>query len=248
MLCKSCRDQLKTCPVCKIRLRYTRNLAVEKILENLPVPCKFERYGCLRELVKVERVKHEKICELREVRCPYLECRNFFSVARLVQHLPEHSIATKTFKGASNLCLTVEEDSFGHQDLPNLYWKPQRMDFKDRMFFVAEKKDYKTGLFYIWVYIIGTPEQATEFTTKIKVFGPETDKLSFTCPVVSIDLEEHEVLNTGAVLAFPDIVAKRLLFQEDRHLKVRVELVSKIDQHEDVNIVQVHEPINCHRL
>ena len=109
--------------VCKIKLRYTRNLAVEKILENLPISCRFSIHGCNEQSISKERVEHEKVCLYREVQCPYLECKKKFTIPKLVDHIPEHTIVAKSVQSISKLILTVKEANFSMQDQVSLAFK-----------------------------------------------------------------------------------------------------------------------------
>jgi len=67
------------------------------------------------------------------------------------------------------------------------------------------------------------------------IFGSNDDKVSFACTAVPIDFDEDDVINSGAVLAFPDTVARRLWFEAEEHLKVRVELRCQ-DENDEENI------------
>lgn len=47
-----------------------RNLAMEKVANNLIFPCKHNQTGCRMSLGPSEKTKHEEICEFRPYSCP----------------------------------------------------------------------------------------------------------------------------------------------------------------------------------
>jgi E3 ubiquitin-protein ligase SIAH1 len=46
ILCKACKAQLTHCPACQQRLFNSRNLIAEQLIEKIPFPCRFAKYGC----------------------------------------------------------------------------------------------------------------------------------------------------------------------------------------------------------
>jgi hypothetical protein len=93
LVCASCRPKLSCCPTCRgtlgkarISVRSTqilirmyvlsfltgniRNLAMEKVANNLMFPCKHKSTGCRMSLGLNEKAEHEEICEFRPYSCP----------------------------------------------------------------------------------------------------------------------------------------------------------------------------------
>jgi E3 ubiquitin-protein ligase SIAH1 len=46
ILCKACKAQLAECTTCRQRLGNLRSLVAEKLIEKIPVRCKFAEHGC----------------------------------------------------------------------------------------------------------------------------------------------------------------------------------------------------------
>ena len=61
-----------------------RSLISEKILNFLPIPCKFREHGCYEESAKEEIESHEKECEFRLVQCPDLICHQRIVFSNLI--------------------------------------------------------------------------------------------------------------------------------------------------------------------
>ena len=68
MICSSCRPKVLTCPQCRGRLQPGARLYfAERLLEEVPVPCRFSEEGCQVELPRAKLGRHEGECEYREV-------------------------------------------------------------------------------------------------------------------------------------------------------------------------------------
>lgn len=71
LICNQCKRQIRdTCPSCRARLGDIRNLAIEKLMETIPTPCRYSDRGCTVEEVLPERQIHERNCEFRPWTCP----------------------------------------------------------------------------------------------------------------------------------------------------------------------------------
>lgn len=70
LVCASCRPKLSCCPTCRGTLGNIRNLAMEKVANNLMFPCKHKSTGCRMSLGLNEKAEHEEICEFRPYSCP----------------------------------------------------------------------------------------------------------------------------------------------------------------------------------
>lgn len=70
LVCASCRPKLSCCPTCRGTLGNIRNLAMEKVANNLMFPCKHKSTGCRMTLGLNEKAEHEEVCEYRPYSCP----------------------------------------------------------------------------------------------------------------------------------------------------------------------------------
>ena len=78
LLCSSCSDSLPTpkkCPTCRVRLGSSRNLALEKMAQDLQMPCKYAERGCKHKLKYGDAAAHEASCDYRDMCCPSSGCK-----------------------------------------------------------------------------------------------------------------------------------------------------------------------------
>ena len=72
MICATCRPKVVTCPQCRGRYNSGNRLYfAERMLEKVPVLCRFSDDGCDVEMVPGKIAKHEAVCEYREVECDH---------------------------------------------------------------------------------------------------------------------------------------------------------------------------------
>ncbi|KAF0298972.1 putative E3 ubiquitin-protein ligase sinah [Amphibalanus amphitrite] len=68
-VCSSCRPRVRACPVCKAWMYHVRALALEKIIRELPRPCRYLPGGCTERVSAAARAQHERCCPHRPARC-----------------------------------------------------------------------------------------------------------------------------------------------------------------------------------
>ena len=89
-ICSSCKHRVDNhCPTCRQELGNIRCLALEKVAEQLQLPCKYQSVGCTEIHPYKNKVKHEELCRFRPYNCPYAgsECPITGDVPFLVSHL-----------------------------------------------------------------------------------------------------------------------------------------------------------------
>lgn len=70
LVCSQCRVKLSCCPSCRGPLGSIRNLAMERVAEDVLFPCKFRSNGCPQAFRFPKKKEHEEICEFRPYMCP----------------------------------------------------------------------------------------------------------------------------------------------------------------------------------
>ncbi len=60
ILCTNCRIKLSKCPTCQMSVGQTRSLFAEKMLQKIPLPCKFEIHGCQTKALMNTQPRFEK--------------------------------------------------------------------------------------------------------------------------------------------------------------------------------------------
>ena len=85
-LCHRCVKTSKVCPLCRAPMTQNlRNISLEKILEQITVPCKFS--GCTETTTLFERSNHLKNCKFNNyISC--IECGS--SEENLIMHIIKH--------------------------------------------------------------------------------------------------------------------------------------------------------------
>ena len=68
-VCATCRPRVRACPVCKSWMYHVRALTLEKIVRELPRPCRYMAGGCTERLGAANRAHHERCCPRRPARC-----------------------------------------------------------------------------------------------------------------------------------------------------------------------------------
>lgn len=89
-ICSSCKHRVENhCPTCRQELGNIRCLALEKVAEQLQLPCKYQSTGCTEIHPYKSKLKHEELCRFRPYSCPYAgsECLIAGDVPFLVSHL-----------------------------------------------------------------------------------------------------------------------------------------------------------------
>ncbi|KAL3841189.1 hypothetical protein ACJIZ3_025780 [Penstemon smallii] len=94
-LCANCKRSSNCCPTCRSDIGNIRCLALEKVVESLEFPCRYQSLGCHDLFPYYGKLKHEKYCSFRPYNCPYAssECSVTGDIPFLVAHLKEdHSV------------------------------------------------------------------------------------------------------------------------------------------------------------
>ncbi len=88
IICSKCQPKLSTCPVCRVGMATKiRNSVAEKIIADLPKPCRYTENGCDYTL-GLQLDLHEKYCTYRPVQCPALgACYAKVLIKDLKQHV-----------------------------------------------------------------------------------------------------------------------------------------------------------------
>ena len=197
----------------------------EKILEELPLKCSFAEYGCNVVLARLERLNHEKVCQFREVSCPEVNCGDFLPKLGFLDHLKEHSIVWKPNKTKFWLELT-EDDFIAKPNGQAKTWPPSYIAVDDKNFFYTSViRDKKKGLWYFWVTLIGSAEEAKRCSSEIVIANESNAKLSFKRPAGSLDVTEDELIKEDEnILLLPDFVMWQVWTKESKKISLKFKI------------------------
>lgn len=224
LLCRSCYSKVKICPLCRKKLDPKdplRNLTAEKLLDSLKnnetisgkalgkevsnrprrnsvisLPCKYASNGCDATWKKNgEAVQHEKLCKYRLVFCPDLRCFRRIPMAHLFAHInDDHPVDdfSKLSRSSVNFSLVIKPANYRDET----FWKPAIMQLGHSKFF-RECRRTREGQWYFWVYMEGSPEEASQFSTVIKLFDSKKQEVvCFAgCAVLPLDVGPADVSN-----------------------------------------------------
>jgi len=86
LYCKNCKTN--SCRICKQTFVDAPNLALEKILTLIALPCKYGPQGCPSSVFLPSRLQHETVCQFRPVNCQFVNqgCKQVFSVKDMLWH------------------------------------------------------------------------------------------------------------------------------------------------------------------
>jgi len=86
LYCRDCRTN--SCRICKQTFVDAPNLALEKIISLIALPCKYGSRGCSSSVFLPTRLQHETVCQFRPVNCQFVNhgCQQVFSVKDMVWH------------------------------------------------------------------------------------------------------------------------------------------------------------------
>jgi hypothetical protein len=140
----------------------------------LPSMCIFSDHGCTIELLKPDLDNHEKECLYRLVRCVDLACGEKIPFAGLLDHRAnDHE--REDFVNAEGSTyrshFIVHEADFNRE----IMWISDHLVLDGRHFF-RECCRNANGLWFIWVYLLGTVKEADTYVYSIKITSE--DKVS----------------------------------------------------------------------
>lgn len=90
MYCRLCKhdNKMMQCSICKQTFVEAPNLALEKLISFIAVPCKYSERGCEEFVFIDSRLQHETLCKFRPIHCQYHErgCTQIHSVKDMCWH------------------------------------------------------------------------------------------------------------------------------------------------------------------
>lgn len=87
LLCTTCRSKCRICPICRGTISGVRNLPLEKLADQLVVPCAYHEHGCAETMKYTDIKKHEKTCLYSPFACFASKCGWEGGCSDFVTHL-----------------------------------------------------------------------------------------------------------------------------------------------------------------
>ena len=143
---------------------------------RLPKQCKFSDNGCDFEQMPSRKQAlndHEKECPHRNVVCFYnVLCNRNISISKLSSHLrDEHHIPLEITTNYDKSNLTIHARTFGYKHTCKSWQSTHFTLNGGEQFYSRCFRNATLGLFFLWVYMIGTPKEAENFTYTLTVYN-----------------------------------------------------------------------------
>ena len=154
--------------------------------------CKHSKNGCNFEQMPLKKQvlnDHEKECEHRTIMCLYAGCNENISLSKFMHHFETASYMH--YLRIITISVPIIEEGNTHQYNRTLTLSPKDLELSQtwltwltyhredpstrpqdrKQNFYSEWARSPTGFFFMWVYLIGTPKEAENFTYTITFFN-----------------------------------------------------------------------------
>jgi E3 ubiquitin-protein ligase SIAH1 len=222
LVCGNCRPKVNCCPTCRGAAPAIRNLAMEKIANNMYFPCKFATSGCTQQFVHTEKVEHEEICEYRPYSCPCpgASCKWQGNLQDVMAHLMKTHKSITTLQGEDIVFLATDINLPGAVD-----WVMMQSCFGYYFMLVLEKQDKQDQggqnyqMFYAVVQLIGAKKEAENFVYRLELSN-QRRRLCWEATPRSIHEGVASAIQQSDCLSFDTNHAQ--LFAENGNLGINV--------------------------
>ncbi|XP_003797551.1 E3 ubiquitin-protein ligase Siah1-like [Otolemur garnettii] len=219
LVCISCRQKLTSCPTCRGPLGSIRNLAMEKVADSLSFPCKYAPSGCRITLPPAGKADHEEVCDFRPYSCPCpgVLCPWEGSVDAVMPHLMDQHGSLTALEGETAIFLAMNINN----EHGTFYWVMMQSCFDLHFMVVLQKQENHHGeeRFCAIVQLLGTPQQAQNFTYQLEVKG-DRRRLTWRATPRSIREGIETAMMSNDCLVFDTNTAQ--LFAENNELSITV--------------------------
>lgn len=211
-VCNVCKLNLTNCPTCRAQFTGTRNLALEKLSQEIRVPCANSERGCTEKLSIQDITKHKTSCPYRPHKC-LLGFPNSCS-----------------WEGRrTDILLHAKEKHRGSvfQSRVNIFsiyknWKKTLeceilCTLSEEIFLLRTKRDSKKRKYYEAVQYIGPAESASKYRYEHHLVSPEGHKeMTVNCAVRSDTESMERIIETGECFTIDYDTAKAFVGREGR--------------------------------
>lgn len=88
-VCKKCRGQIQSCPLCEGYFMYGRDFSSEHLVRKIHLPCKYRIMGCNFLCVYQKKEFHESMCAFQPYHCPLETCTRLLISKETYKHFLE---------------------------------------------------------------------------------------------------------------------------------------------------------------
>ena len=232
-ICQECKAKEEKC-LCgqPISLDYCKIIEQLLSVEGLKFNCINTKNGCKEAFVENALDEHESECIYRLVPCPFdaiaddSDCRIKVTFQKVIQHYENQHLykSDEVLPNLANIALS-KINTWNMNKLAlsgdDCFIDPQKCTLNNQTFLFAQKTDDK--VVYKWVYILGSPTEAKNFSYTLKLIGRESE-ISFKGKVAAIDESFDTLLESGKCFAIPHRVLKAQFVDEDNNYEYSLEI------------------------
>jgi len=172
VVCQGCKRDL--CPTCRVRMGHGTSILAVTVIENIPHSCEFQIYGCQVSCSIMALPSHQAICKFRAVKCPNFNCVERVPLTTLAEHTLRRCIHNGTFyntplSNSYNYIIPANQtDQFDNRR--NSTWRPDGITYDEKNFFLKITRKGKKAMWYFYVQMAGSEEDAKNYIATIYVF------------------------------------------------------------------------------
>uniref|UniRef100_H0Y1D8 E3 ubiquitin-protein ligase n=1 Tax=Otolemur garnettii TaxID=30611 RepID=H0Y1D8_OTOGA len=220
LVCISCRQKLTSCPTCRGPLGSFHNLALDRVAYSLSFPCKYTSAGCGTILPPAEKADHEEVCDFRPYPCPCpgVRCPWAGFLDAVMPHLMDrHGDRVMALEGDNATYFAMNINSVRCP----FEWVMIQSCFGLHFMVVLQKQENDDGeqRFCAMVRLLGTPQQAKNFTYQLELIGDQ-QRLTWEAPPRSIRERIETAMMSSDCLVFDNKTAQ--LFADNGELTFSV--------------------------
>ena len=197
-ICQECEEEEKCLCGQPISLEYCKIIEQLLSVEGFKFNCNNTRDGCTEALVENALGEHESECIYRTVPCLYEEVGggqcSMLMCHEVIQHY-ENEHNDEEFLPNINLS-KIDTWNMDELDLSgeDCYDDPYKCTFNNQTFLFAKRTVDK--VIYQWVYILGSPTEAKNYSYTLKLIGAKSE-ISFKGKVAAIDESFDDLFESG---------------------------------------------------
>ncbi|CAL8099276.1 unnamed protein product [Orchesella dallaii] len=177
-----------------------------KSLEAKLVDCRFKSAGCTEKLPKgtLYETEHHQNCQFRPIPCLLQpNCSELVPYHNFLLHHMHHFVHP-IFSATLNTSVIFKTEDFKD----NQRWNPRWMNCYGRDFFVMVSHKLP-GMWYVWVWMLGTPDEAAEYLYDVEISKSSYRKVG-TFPVLSLRTTLDEIEKYEACMSMTDFQVQRI--------------------------------------
>ena len=196
ILCNKCKAKITVCPSCQEPMGTSRSLLAEKLLEKVPVKCKFAENGCGKRMMSTVLRGHETTCAHRDIQC--YGCLEKHPMSAIGEHIKtSHKILREVKDKKAKLVLNDFKEDLSHSS-KGISHCSYLLSFEGRDFFFMLHRRSALS-FRSWVYSCQFKEALKNTRCRIQFSGFEI--VTYEGPVISAEVNVSEV-DLGMIIAY----------------------------------------------